>query len=177
MILCFFAVTSIAFSQHHQAAEERDVNLIAEEAQGVIFATVGAALYAMANISNRKLKQVHYSVIGFYNTLFGSMLYGGVLLILSKRAGTSSIPFAQEAWTYKLVAACTFWEWIGFNLRNISYQKDTSGFMALIGYTTVVYGFAADIFIFKDEISQVDLFSAMLIIIVTVGTALYKLQM
>ena len=37
--------------------------------------------------------------------------------------------------------------------QQVAFQKDSSGFVSMIGYTSVVYGFAADYFLFGIAVS------------------------
>jgi drug/metabolite transporter (DMT)-like permease len=67
-------------------------------------------------------------------------------------------------------------DFIGLNALNIAYQSDKSGFISIIGYLCVFYGFLCDEFIFNAPMTGFDLLGAILIFVVTVGVALYKLR-
>jgi len=62
------------------------------------------------------------------------------------------------------------------NSQNIAFQSDSSGFVAVIGYLIVLYGFLADEFIFDSVITGFDLVGACMILFVTVGVTIYKLK-
>ena len=57
----------------------------------------------------------------------------------------------------------------------IAFQSDNSGFVSLIGYLGIVYAFIADIIIFSESFNWVELLAAIIIVIVTVGTSIYKI--
>lgn len=67
-------------------------------------------------------------------------------------------------------------DFIALNSLNIAFQSDKSGFVSIIGYLCVVYGFLADEFIFQKPITGFDLGGALVIFVVTVGVAAYKLK-
>ncbi len=74
-----------------------------------------------------------------------------------------------------LFLACVF-NFFELNAQNIAFQSDSSGFVAVIGYMIVFYGFFADEFVFQTPISGFDLAGACMIFVVTVGVTVYKLR-
>ena len=75
----------------------------------------------------------------------------------------------------KMLIACLI-DIVAFNSRNIAHQCDKSALMGLISYIAILYGFLADVFIFDYIVSGIDLAGACLILFVTFGVALYKLN-
>ena len=75
---------------------------------------------------------------------------------------------------YMWLFLCCCLDFAGVNCQNIAFQSDSSGFVAIIGYIAVFYGFMADEFIFHRPITGFDLAGALLIFSVTIGVALYK---
>ena len=61
------------------------------------------------------------------------------------------------------------------NTMTIAYQRDSSGFVSLLGYTIVFYGFLADIVVFKEDLLGLELAGAMLVLVATVVVAVVKL--
>jgi len=51
-----------------------------------------------------------------------------------------------------VLVMCIFDFVAGCSLQ-LAFQKDSSGFVSMIGYTSVVYGFVADFFIFGIAVS------------------------
>ena len=77
---------------------------------------------------------------------------------------------------YGMVLVAGLVDLFQFNLRNIAFQSDSSGFVAVIGYAVVLYGFMADYWIFEIELTTWSLIGALLIAVVTVGVTLIKLK-
>ena len=74
-----------------------------------------------------------------------------------------------------------FWaalvDFVGINATNLAFQSDSSGFIAVIGYMSVVYSFLVDEFYFDAPISATDVAGALCILIVTVSMVTYKLKL
>ena len=68
---------------------------------------------------------------------------------------------------FDLTAVCT---------QQLAFQKDSSGFVAIIGYTVVVYGFLADYFIFQVTPTGLQIAAASLILLVNLVTTVIKLR-
>ncbi len=62
------------------------------------------------------------------------------------------------------------------NSHNIAFQSDSSGFVSILGYILILYGFLADEFIFGSSITGYDLLGAILIFVVTIGVTIVKLR-
>jgi len=77
---------------------------------------------------------------------------------------------------HAMIVLCSFIDLIGFNFRNIAFQCASSGFCALMGYVIVFYGFLADVFWFGIAMTAVAIAGAVLIMVVTLTTAAYKLK-
>lgn len=54
----------------------------------------------------------------------------------------------HAAYIYGLMLIAGIFDWVAYNTIMIAFQKSASGFVALIGYISVFYGFLADVFIF-----------------------------
>ena len=57
----------------------------------------------------------------------------------------------------------------------VAFQSDSSGFVALISYLTIVYSFLADRFIFDEEFAPLEMVAAIFILLVTICIMIYKL--
>ena len=57
----------------------------------------------------------------------------------------------------------------------VAFQADSSGFVALISYLSVVYSFVADKVIFKEQFNAIEIAAALSIFIVTISIGTYKL--
>ena len=65
---------------------------------------------------------------------------------------------------------------LSLNSYNLAFQSDSSGFVAIIGYMIVVFGFLCDEFIFEAFITGYDLAGAIMILLVTITVTIYKLK-
>ena len=131
-------------------------------------------LYAGCNVINRKLKDVHFAIVGFYHPVSGLIMFGAYFLFLLLTQGSM---FESHSWSVYggLVSMCVL-DFISLNSQNIAFQSDSSGFVAVIGYLIIFYGFLADQLIFNSPITGFDLAGAFLILVVTVSVTVYKLK-
>ena len=61
------------------------------------------------------------------------------------------------------------------NCMTISFQRDSSGFVGLISYMVILYGFLSDLIIFEETILLLEIIGALLILTVTMTVATIKL--
>lgn len=75
--------------------------------------------YAGINVINRKLKNVHYAVLGFYHPLFGIFVYLSYILVdyLIFDNGLNVHSYS----VYKLMLLACALDFACFNLRNIAF--------------------------------------------------------
>lgn len=57
--------------------------------------------------------------------------------------------YSKEQWL--LICAMCLINYVSMNCLTIAMQNERSGFVTLIGYIGVVYAFAGDFFIFKEQ--------------------------
>ena len=84
--------------------------------------------------------------------------------------------FHYDARVYLLMIGATVFDSIAVNAVTIAFQSDSSGFVALISYVNILYAFVADVVIFKESFGWVELLAACVILVVTVGTSIYKIR-
>jgi len=60
--------------------------------------------------------------------------------------------------------------------QQLAFQKDSSGFVSMIGYTSIVYGFATDFFIFDVSVNFYQAIASAVIIMVNLATTYKKLK-
>ena len=130
--------------------------------------------FASCNVINRKLKDVHFAIVGFYHPITGMIM--SLLYIVGSLILTGTV-FPTHSWSiYGYLLLTCLCDFISLNSQNIAFQSDSSGFVAVIGYLIVLYGFLADEFIFDSAITGFDLVGACMILFVTVGVTVYKLK-
>lgn len=71
MGLCFIGVVAIASSKDAGHIVETDST---RKVTGVVIAFVTSWFYAGCNVLNRKLKNIHFSILGFFHPLTGFVL-------------------------------------------------------------------------------------------------------
>ena len=65
---------------------------------------------------------------------------------------------------------------IGMYSSFVATQFGTLGFIGLISYSTIVYAFLTDIFIFKEHLDIVEILAASVILLTTIGVSIYKIR-
>lgn len=158
MVVCFSAVIYITFSKPH--ADEADISedpvvtdedgtsdvMTSKTVLGVTLAFVLAWLFALCNVINRVLKAINWRIVMFYHALVGltlSLTAVGIEAIIKGE-------FRTYTWEqYGLIVVTCIFDFGSVNSQTIAFQFDSSGFVALTGYISIVYAFMADILIFK----------------------------
>ena len=88
--------------------------------------------------------------------------------------GTRLGSYTSREWLIATVSAC-------FNsgeslTTTLAYQMDSSGFVSLISYMSIVYGFLCDQFIFDEKFTVIELVAALVILAVALFITIYKLR-
>ena len=115
------------------------------------------------------------------------MFWHGVLGLLLAVAGVlieacfTEMPNGLRIFTYTgavygLMMAATLFDSLSVNAMTVAFQSDSSGFVALISYVSILYAFIADRLIFHESFSWLELVAAILILVITVLTSFYKLR-
>jgi drug/metabolite transporter (DMT)-like permease len=115
MALCFAGVCLVVYGTSNISEDlEQETS-----PWGVLIAALCAALYAMANISSRKLSDVHYSLLGFYHPLLGITIFG---LYLGTQAIVTESEFTLgPLWMYGVLLLSGLCDFLAFNCRNIAF--------------------------------------------------------
>ena len=139
---------------------------------GILVAFTGAWTFAVCSVLNRKLKEIGYEALMVYHGLIG----GGAasLFILVEGAFRGGFRFYTGEQYLILLVASTF-DCVACNSMTIAYQRDSSGFVSLLGYAIILYGFLADLIFFNEEIQTLQLLGALIIFAATFIVAVYKL--
>jgi len=161
MVLCLLGVYGISLNKASNGQETSSWGLLV----CLTFAVNNSGLTVII----RKLKNIHYAVLGFYHPILGMCMYVTYTLIVEPLK-------LHSMHVYLLILAACSCDFIAFTSRNIAQQCDSSSFLAVLGYIVILYGFFADWFIFDYTPSGYDLLGALLILLVTLSVALYKLQ-
>ena len=131
---------------------------------------------AFSAVLNRSLKTVPPQIVVFYHG-FGGMIIsifyiliewcvvGGGLRLVSYTGRIYLIAFGASL----LHVTCLY-------SFTIAYASDSSGFVALLSYVRIFWAYTADIVIFDEQLKTSQVIAALVIIIVAVSVAIYKLK-
>ena len=148
---------------------EKDILVV-----GILLTLMTAFVASTGNILSRKLKNVHFAVTGVYHASLGICTSLAVILGARLTTGHQLISFHDYS-VYGAIFLAWAFDFTRWVTEMVAYQSDSSGFVALLGYIVVVYGFIADEVIFDNSISGQTLAGALTIFVVTVGVTGYKL--
>jgi len=70
---------------------------------------------------------------------------------------------------------CCIFDWLGLSFLTIAFQMTDSGFLSLVGYVAVFYGFVFDYTFYGETISFAECLGAVVVLTVTIGVSYYKL--
>ena len=98
------------------------------------------------NVTNRKLRDVHFAIIGFFHPILGFTVAVSYMTIRITTTGEGL--GTHSGWVYiEVFFACCF-DFLQLCSQNIAFQNASSGFVSVIGFISVAYGFIADELIF-----------------------------
>ena len=143
------------------------------QALGVLLSIIAAWCLATAAVYSRKLKNIPAKVVLFYHGVIG-MIAAGVYWIVEAI-------FKGEVRTYSwnvfgvMVASCLI-DTLACFMMTMAYQLDTSGFMSLLFYISIVYAYLADVFILEEPIELLEIAGVLLIFVTTFTVAVIKLR-
>jgi drug/metabolite transporter (DMT)-like permease len=104
------------------------------------------------DILARKLQGAHWSIVLFWNAFFGFLVPSIGLLVYILATGAQVLVLSSsKAWLWMLFGSCCDTLTALFNI--IAFQNDSSSFVSLLAYVSVVWAFAADILVFDNAIN------------------------
>eukprot|EP00352_Strombidinopsis_acuminata_P002455 CAMPEP_0176395482 /NCGR_PEP_ID=MMETSP0126-20121128/43443_1 /TAXON_ID=141414 ORGANISM="Strombidinopsis acuminatum, Strain SPMC142" /NCGR_SAMPLE_ID=MMETSP0126 /ASSEMBLY_ACC=CAM_ASM_000229 /LENGTH=378 /DNA_ID=CAMNT_0017768385 /DNA_START=27 /DNA_END=1163 /DNA_ORIENTATION=+ len=178
MIICFIGVVIIATSKLGQDFSLTDTSLgdttVAMQVGGGILAFGLAWQFAIVGTLNRKMKDLHFTVIMYNHTLLGMFI--AVIWLTISALVSQEIPLLYSAHQYWLIGAACVCDVISVNSLTIAYQADKAAFVSLVGQLNIVYAFTADYFIFDQVPSSLEIKGAAMIVCVTLFIGILKLR-
>lgn len=180
MAICFVGVVAIALSKTSGSSQSTTpVETVdgGKPPQIVGIAVSFGTAWGLAIVAclNRYLKEVHYTVIGFWHPLVGQCLACIYIAIMLNATGHWFEIHEPVAYVLGVLGGVS--DFCALTCVNLAFQNDSSGFVSIIGYMAVFYSFLADQFLFDAPITGFDLVGAICILCVTFGTAVYKLRL
>ena len=127
------------------------VNILGSFIFGIILAFATAWGFAGINVLNRRLHNVHFTVILMLNSLI-------CFLFCLSWVGIEGLIYGFHFYSlkqYVYLFLMAFIDYGALTCAMIAYQADSPSFISLLSYATVIYSFAADYFIFSSVISGV----------------------
>jgi drug/metabolite transporter (DMT)-like permease len=143
MIICLGGVATIASQKENSSLENNQGNLT----YGVFVSLMCSLSIAASNVAQRKCREVYFAVTMFYHFSLGivfTLIY--IVIVLNYANGISIVPHSHEMY-FKLLI-CIFADFVGIVSMTIAYSLDNAGFVSIIGYVAIIYGFLVDEFIF-----------------------------
>ena len=185
MLVCFAGMVTVTVSGTRNAAEDGSDASSANYSRtqlivGYSLVIVTSWVFAACATLCRALKDISSGIIMFWHGILGVTLATIAILVeyivsdYGKGQGMHLLNMGSQALV--LLLAATVFDTMGVNCATIAYQSDSSGFVALISYVMVVYGFLSDCLIFNESFSWVELSGAACIISVTIVTSVVKLR-
>ena len=173
IVICLAAVSTIAYNQT-QHKEESDTVLDIDNTMKV-FAILGLFLAsfikANSDLLSRSLKNVYTSIIMFYHGSVG-VTVTTIFLIFNPDVKL----LGHEPIQYFFLGLAVVCSTIAINCNTIAFQSDSSGFVALLGYISLLWAYSADQIIFDEQFYTIELLAACVIFITTFTIAAYKLK-
>lgn len=108
-----------------------------------------------------------------YHGLIGGILASLFILIEAAVKGGEFRFYTLNQ--YLILGGAATWDTIACFSMTIAYQSDSSGFVSLLGYAIILYGFMSDVFFFDETLLPLQLFGALLIFSATIIVAVLKL--
>ena len=185
MLVCFAGMVTVTVSGTRNAAEDGSDASSANYSRtqlivGYSLVIVTSWVFAACATLCRALKDISSGIIMFWHGILGITLATIAILVeyfvSDYGKGQGMHLFNMGSYALVLLLAATVFDTMGVNCATIAYQSDSSGFVALISYVMVVYGFLSDCLIFNESFSWVELSGAACIISVTIVTSVVKLR-
>jgi len=138
-------------------------------------------MLAIACVLIRSLRAIPGPVVVFYHALGGLIITASYMGFKDYYYGDSSgggfMKLAEYSCDQYNVALLGSIFYAGaFIGSNMAFQSDSSSFVALLSYMTIVYAFIFDQFYFHEELKSVEIIATCVILIVAFGIAYYKLS-
>ena len=102
---------------------------------------------ALMGVVNRKLKAVHVTIIMFWYGLIGFSCSLICLFLWAWATRSSFMIYSSMGYLWLILGSLGDNAAVVFGI--VAWQKDTSSFVSLIAYVSVVYAFLSDYFIFN----------------------------
>ena len=173
MLICFGAVIMIASASQQPELDDSAVVDSSSVGVGMIIVVLSAWFLASQNVMTRVLKDIDPMVIMFYVGFVGCIFYTAVNIL----TGGFTVIVSLTPYAIQQIVLAILFDMVANLAANRAYQMSGSGFVSLISYLTIIYGFSCDFFFFDKIFSVTEVSAICMILIVTVLTSIYKLRL
>ena len=122
------------------------------------------------------LKRHPTPVVIFYHTIGGITLAGIYIVIECIITGEKSRLTEYTGRQYLLATACSFFDAGSLIMGTLAFQKDSSGFISLLSFMSIVWSYLFDQFMFDEQIDGLSLMAALSIIAIAIFITVYKIR-
>ena len=142
-----------------------------------MIAMFGAVSVAFSATLNRSLKTIPTPIIIFYHACGGILIALTAMSIKAIATDDEGSKFDDYSRNMLLIAlGASFMDSVALFCFTLSYQLDSSGFVAIMTYMRIVYAFMVDTIIYHQAYKVGQLIASFVIVFVAVGIAYYKLR-
>ena len=184
MLICFGGMITITLGgskeEEEVITEDSGGHVSKTELLGYILIFCTSWCMATCSVLSRALKATQSSVIMFWHGILGLIFaFSGITFVEltgSGEAASSGLTLlSYTSQVYLILTAGVLCDSIALNCFTIAFQSDSSGFLALLSYSNILYAFIADRLIFQESFTWMELLATIVILIVTVGVSIIKL--
>ena len=122
-------------------------------------------------IYNRKLKSLNVNIVMFFHAGIG-VLIGSAILIVEAGINGSFRTFDSRTYVWLIAGSVT--DTLCNNSLTIAFRNDRSGFVGLVSYMGVFWGFLADFLILKEDISWMEILGACIVLAASLTVSILK---
>ena len=111
----------------------------------------------------------------FWHGIFGIFFSLAMIAVYQLTSDTTGLTmFSYPAEVYWLMLGATLADTVAVNSFTIAYQSDSSGFVSLIAYVSIIYVVLGDLLIFNESFTLVQIISTATILVVMVIVSFIK---
>ena len=175
MVFCFLCIIGITLGKNTDSEPEAITgNVYDHMGIGIFLAFCVSLLRASQCVTNRIIKDVHFTLIMFWYNAFGA-IFPFIGLTIGKIVATGPFTFysySSTAFMWLILGSlCDFTTCMAVF---IAFQNDSSGFVSLLAYASVFWAFLSDALIFQNTYSFLQVGCAMMILGTCWSIAIYK---
>jgi len=177
MFVCLGSVAGIAFLKPAGITTESVTDQTYDMVWvGLLIVFASSWISAGTKIVSRLGKGVHWSLFMFYYGIIGSVV--PLIGVLISSAITNEPIFSYTSYPKALgwLLFGSVCDMICIICGIIAYQSDTTGFVSLLNYTAILWGFLADFTLFKQSFTVGQLLCALCILVTCVIITAHKLK-